>query len=93
MATGSSNELLSDWFTGKVSLHERVRVFVLEATRGGLRSANQDAGDVCIDDLQMTEGACESRKYFTALVLRNCGVLTKYVCFCSCCGNNNIREH
>ena len=64
MATGSSNELLSDWFTGKVSLHERVRVFVLEATRGGLRSANQDAGDVCIDDLQMTEGACESKQMF-----------------------------
>ena len=67
-------------------------MFVMEATRGGLRSANQDAGDVCIDDLQMTEGACESKQIFHSFgspkLLRN-----NQICLCSCCGNDNLREH
>lgn len=48
------------WQDSSVPIHDKVRVFVFEASRGGLRSALEDAGDVCIDDIMLKEGTCNS---------------------------------
>ena len=58
---------ISAWKKGAVPIGEEVRVFVFEATRGGLRSALQDAGDVAIDDVLLKEGACAGVCLYTGI--------------------------
>ena len=51
------SEYKTDWQTGQATLRPDQTLFVFEVVRGG-NSDGEDQGDVCIDDVSVTPGAC-----------------------------------
>ena len=56
------NEFLKDWVAVTVDLSPVQKLFVLEATKGGVYESHAQ-GDICIDDLSVTQDDC--RKYIS----------------------------